>query len=146
MVNTLVFLNQQVCLSSIRIQLTFSVPGGPTVLPQTDNTATLIAQAHMAAATNAALAAMPQAPNYYVGGNMDWTTQQAYLSRQFGWQKPAPTQMFPYKPEDGQQFWCKETDGTWTLRTHSDLISGDLLPCQLYRHPTSGYYYIVRTG
>jgi hypothetical protein len=28
-----------------------------------------------------------------------------------------PIQMVPYKAAPGQQFWCRELDGSWTLRT-----------------------------
>lgn len=108
---------------------------------------TLIAQAGMAAANNSAIAQMGQAPNYYVGGGqMDYAAQQAYLYSHMGFAKPPPTQVAPYKPADGQQFWCKELDGSWTLRTHSDIISGDLSPGHWERHPSSGYVYWIRDG
>lgn len=111
-----------------------------------DCPATLLQQSQMAAATNAALAAMPQAPNYYASVGGDLASQQAYLMQQFGWAKPAPHTLYPYKPSDGQQFWVKETDGTWTLRSHTDIINGEVSPGQWQRHPTSGYFYFVRTG
>ena len=107
----------------------------------------MTAQAAMAAAANASLAAMPQGPNYYVGGGMtDYAMQQAYLVTNMGLPKPPVTQLAPYKPADGQQFWCKEVDGSWTLRTHSDIINGDVSPGHWERHHTSGYYYWVRDG
>ncbi|KAI5290500.1 hypothetical protein KEM54_001363 [Ascosphaera aggregata] len=32
-----------------------------------------------------------------------------------------PFTLAPYKVEAGQQFWCQELDGTWSLRTQSDI-------------------------
>ena len=105
----------------------------------------MAAQAAAAAAANAALAAMPSAPSYFVGGGtMDFAAQQAYLMAQLGVPKQPPTQLAPYKPADGTQFWCKETDGSWTLRTHSDILIGEVSPGHWERHTTSGYFYWVR--
>lgn len=133
------------------------VPGGPTTLPQPSCPGTLVAQAAHAAATNAALAATPQAPSYFVGQTpAELAVQQTYFAQMYPgmtvtqqlaqWPKPPPTQLAPYKPADGQQFWCKETDGSWTLRTHSDIINGEVSPGHWERHQTSGYFYWVRTG
>ncbi|KAK5101073.1 hypothetical protein LTS08_004679 [Lithohypha guttulata] len=127
--------------------MSYLVPGGPSILPTTSCPGAMTAQAAMAAATNASLAAMPQGPNYFVGGGpADFAAQQAYLVAQMGFPKPPPTQLAPYKPADGQQFWCKETDGSWTLRTHSDILNGDVSPGHWERHATSGYFYWVRDG
>lgn len=32
-----------------------------------------------------------------------------------------PFTLAPYKAEPGQQFWCQELDGTWSLRTQNDI-------------------------
>lgn len=99
---------------------------------------------------------MPQAPSYFVGQNpAELAMQQAYFAQMYPgmnaaqlaqWPKQPPTQLAPYKPADGQQFWCKETDGNWTLRTHEDIINGGVSPGHWERHQTSGYFYWVRTG
>lgn len=34
-----------------------------------------------------------------------------------------PVQMVPYKAAPGQQFWCRELDGSWTLRTVQETMS-----------------------
>lgn len=125
----------------------FLATGGPTIIPIPGCAATMTAQAAQAAATNAALAAMPQGPQYFVGNPMDYATQQAIIAAQFaqmGMPKPPPTQLAPYKPADGQQFWCKELDGSWTLRTHTDIVMGEVSPGHWERHATSGYFYWVR--
>lgn len=109
--------------------------------------ATMTAQAAAAAAANAALAAMPSGPNYFVGNPADFATQQAFIAAQYaqmGMPKPPPTQLAPYKPADGQQFWCKELDGSWTLRTHQDIVMGEVSPGHWERHSSSGYFYWVR--
>lgn len=109
--------------------------------------ATMTYQAAQAAAANAALAAMPQAPSYYVGGGpTDFYAQQAYLIAQMGLAKPPADQLAPFKPIDGTGFWCKELDGTFTMRSHADIAAGDLSPGHWERSPTSGYYWWVRDG
>ena len=55
-----------------------------------------------------------------------------------------PTQLAPYKPAATQQFWCKELDGSWTLREHKEVIMGELSPGHWEKHATSGYFYWVR--
>jgi len=59
-------------------------------------------------------------------------------------QKPMPTQLAPYKPANGQQFWCKELDGSWTLQSYTDILNGAVNPGRWEKHATSGYYYWVR--
>lgn len=126
--------------------MSYMQPGGPMSWGAATTPDMRYALAGMAAANNAAIAQMGQAPNYYVGGPMDYAAQQAYLVGQMGFAKPPPTQVAPYKPADGQQFWVKEVDGSWTLRTHSDIISGDLDPGHWDRHPASGYLFFIRDG
>ena len=136
--------------------LQYLVPGGPQAMPFPSCPGTLVSQAAAAAATNAALAAMPQAPSYFVGQTpAEVAMQQTYFAQTYPgmsmaqmaqWPKPPPTQLAPYKPADGQQFWCKEMDGSWTLRTHSDIINGEVNPGHWERHQTSGYFYWVRQG
>lgn len=56
-----------------------------------------------------------------------------------------PNQLVPYKPGDSPQFWCKELDGSWTLREIMDFAKGDLSSGRWEMHPTSGYRYFVKT-
>ena len=58
---------------------------------------------------------------------------------------PKPRQLAPYKPAAGQQFWCKELDGSWTLRTHSDIVMGELSPGH-WEMAKTGYHYWVRSS
>lgn len=127
----------------------------PTAFSMSGNAATMTAQAAAAAAaTNAALAGMPQAAGYFPGTTpAEVAAQQAMLAQMYGtgpsawmnmFQKPPPTQLAPYKPAEGQQFWCKETDGSWTLRTKDDIVAGEVAPGYWERHATSGYFYWVR--
>lgn len=55
-----------------------------------------------------------------------------------------PGQIVPYKPAATQQFWCKELDGTWTLREQGEMMRGELNPGHWEKHATSGYYYWVK--
>ena len=32
------------------------------------------------------------------------------------------TQLMPYKPADEEQFWCRELDGSYTLRTSREIM------------------------
>lgn len=128
--------------------MNYLAPSGPAMFPIPQCAAAMTAQAATAAATNATLAAQPQSPNYFVGNPSDYATQQAMLAAyygQVGVPKPLPTQLAPYKPADGQQFWCKELDGSWTLRTHTDIVMGEVSPGHWERHATSGYFYWVRS-
>lgn len=124
----------------------YLVPSGPYMLPMPTCPAAMSAQAATALATNAALAAMPSGPPYWVGaGPQDFSAQQAVIAQMMGYEvKPSPTQLAPYKPADGQQFWCKELDGSWTLRTHTDIVMGEVSPGHWERHTSSGYFYWVR--
>ena len=54
-----------------------------------------------------------------------------------------PSQMVPYKPVPGTQFWCKELDGSWTLRSYSDMVIGELAPGH-WESAKTGYHYWVR--
>ena len=40
---------------------------------------------------------------------------------------PAPAHFVPYRPADEQQYWCKELDGLFTLKTHAQ-ISATAMP------------------
>jgi hypothetical protein len=123
------------------------VPGQPMVFAQPMCPQSMTAQAAAAAAANAALAQNPSGPAYFVGGTpTDIQAQQAIIAAQMTMQmsQPAPTSLAPYKPSDGQQFWCKELDGAWTLRTYSDIALGDVSPGHWERHAVSGYFFWVR--
>jgi hypothetical protein len=107
------------------------------------NWATLLQASAAAAAANAALSQQPSAPTYFVGATKaDVDFQNRWIAQRTG--AEIPSQLAPYKPAAGQQFWCKETDGSWTLRTHADVTMGDVAPGHWEKHATSGYFYWVR--
>jgi hypothetical protein len=103
----------------------------------------LQASAAAAAAANATLAQQPSAPNYFVGPTRaDVAFQNQMIARNTG--AEMPSQLAPYKPSPGQQFWCKETDGSWTLRAHAEIDMDEVAPGHWEKHATSGYFYWVR--
>ena len=105
----------------------------------------LIQQAAAVLAENAARAAQPSATLYFPGMNTsEIMAQNAIVAAQMGWQG-TPKQLAPYKPSDTQQVWCKELDGSWTLRELTDFVSGDITAGRWETHPTSGYRYFIRT-
>ncbi|PGH12415.1 hypothetical protein AJ80_06722 [Polytolypa hystricis UAMH7299] len=55
-----------------------------------------------------------------------------------------PRPMIPYKPEDGQQWWCRETDGSYTLRTTTDIMEN----CKpgRWEYGPAGYPYFIRSS
>ena len=111
--------------------------------PWYGNTAS--AQAAAAVAANAALAQAPSAPYYFVGSSAaEMQAQNAIIAATFGQQSSFPNQLVPYKPGSTPQFWCKELDGSWTLRELSDFTAGDLSAGRWEVHPTSGYRYFVK--
>jgi hypothetical protein len=93
---------------------------------------------------------MPNAPFMFVGKTQaEIEMQNAILAAAYGqagmMQQPGmPTQLAPYKPAATQQFWCKELDGSWTLREHQEVMRGELNPGHWEKHATSGYFYWVR--
>lgn len=106
------------------------------------------AQAAAAVAANTAIAQLPSSPYYFVGSSAaEIQAQNAIIAAQFmaaGQLKGPPNQLVPYKPGNSPQFWCKELDGSWTLRELSDFTSGDLTAGRWEVHPTSGYHYFVK--
>ncbi len=104
------------------------------------------AQAAAAVAANAALAQMPNAPAYFVGATAaEIQAQNIVMAANIAAaQQQQPTQIAPYKPGSSPQFWCKELDGSWTLREYNDSLKSDFPPGHWERHATSGYYYYVR--
>ncbi|RMD41150.1 hypothetical protein DV735_g4008, partial [Chaetothyriales sp. CBS 134920] len=103
------------------------------------------AQASSCLAMNAALAAAPQAPYYFVGATpAEMQAQNSYIATNIMQMPQAPTQLVPFKPGTSQQFWVKELDGSWTLREYNDVIMGEIGPGHWERHATSGYFYYVR--
>lgn len=106
---------------------------------------TATTQAAAALAANAALANMPNAPAYFVGATAaEVQAQNQILAMNMAAVGQPPSQLAPYKPSAGQQFWCKELDGSWTLREHNDVVMGELGQGHWERHPTSGYYFYVK--
>ncbi|WEW56159.1 hypothetical protein PRK78_001594 [Emydomyces testavorans] len=53
-----------------------------------------------------------------------------------------PQSLVPYKPADGQQWWCRELDGSYTLRTTNDIME-NLQPGQ-WIYSSTGFPYFVR--
>ncbi|KAI1615788.1 hypothetical protein EDD36DRAFT_196875 [Exophiala viscosa] len=103
------------------------------------------AQAAAAVAANAALAQMPNAPAYFVGStSAEIQAQNAIYMAHMAASQSQPTMLAPYKPGSSPQFWCKELDGSWTLREYGDTMKGDFPAGHWERHQTSGYYYYVR--
>lgn len=103
------------------------------------------AQAAAAVAANAALQQMPNAPAFFVGTTTaEMQAQNAILAAHLAATQSQPTMLAPYKPGSSPQFWCKELDGSWTLREYADTLKGDFPPGHWERHGTSGYYYYVR--
>ena len=107
------------------------------------NWGTVLQASAAAAAANATLSQQPSAPNYFVGATRaDVAYQNQLIAHSTG--AEIPSQLAPYKPAAGQQFWCKETDGSWTLRTHADIVMDEVAPGYWEKHATSGYFYWVR--
>lgn len=121
----------------------FPVPAGT---PWTPGAAA--AQVAAVIAANTALAQTPNAPSFFVGSSAaEIQAQNAILQANLyhlaASQAPAqPTQIAPFKPGTGQQFWCKETDGSWTLRDQTDAAT--LGAGHWETHSTSGYHYFVK--
>ncbi len=103
------------------------------------------AQAAAAVAANATLQQMPNAPAFFVGATAaEMQAQNAILAANLTAGQSQPTMLAPYKPGSSPQFWCKELDGSWTLREYNDTLKSDFPPGRWERHGTSGYYYYVR--
>jgi hypothetical protein len=103
------------------------------------------AQAAAAVAANAALAQMPNAPAYFVGATAaEIQAQNMVMAANLAASHQQATQIAPYKPGSSPQFWCKELDGSWTLREYTDSLKTDFPTGHWERHATSGYYYYVR--
>ncbi|KAK2748505.1 hypothetical protein FQN57_000638 [Myotisia sp. PD_48] len=54
-----------------------------------------------------------------------------------------PQSMIPYQPAEGQQWWCREVDGSYTLRTTTDIMD-NLYPSGRWDYSPAGYPYFVR--
>ncbi|KAL8986814.1 MAG: hypothetical protein Q9177_003924 [Variospora cf. flavescens] len=95
----------------------------------------------------------PQAPLYYAGHPQPEPTriwygstkaevdaQNAALAPSVGAYKPM--ELVPANPTAGQQFYCRELDGTYTLRTMTDIETA----CQpgAWHKASSGYPYFIR--
>ncbi|KAJ9365795.1 hypothetical protein DTO280E4_91 [Paecilomyces variotii] len=70
----------------------------------------------------------------------DVEEQNAKIAEKVGATKPA--QLIPYEAADGQQWWVRELDGSFTLRTTNDIMEN----CQPGRwaYANAGYPYFVR--
>jgi len=106
------------------------------------------AQVAAVLAANTALSQQPNAPSYFVGATAaEIQAQNAILQANLyhlaaTQAQQQPTQVAPYKPGTGPQFWCKETDGSWTLRDQTDAAT--LGAGHWETHATSGYHYFVK--
>lgn len=106
------------------------------------------AQVAAVIAANTALAQQPNAPSYFVGTSAaEIQAQNAILQANLcnlaaSQAQQKATQVAPYKPGTGPQFWCKETDGSWTLRDQTDAAT--LGAGHWETHATSGYHYFVK--
>ena len=54
-----------------------------------------------------------------------------------------PLQFVPEVPTGNTQYYCKETNGSWKLRTTNDIMN-HCQPGDWRIHPESGYPYFVR--
>jgi hypothetical protein len=82
---------------------------------------------------------------YFVGSTpAEIAAQNAALAAMLNVPLPGGNQLIPFKPSANPQFWCKELDGSWSLREQNDFVMGDIGPGAWERHPTSGYHYFVR--
>ncbi|MCJ1437619.1 hypothetical protein MMC27_007006 [Xylographa pallens] len=55
-----------------------------------------------------------------------------------------PTPLVPYEPSAEEQFWVRELDGSWTLRTSKDV--GDNCQPGYWQQGESGYHHFYRTA
>lgn len=53
-----------------------------------------------------------------------------------------PTPLVPYKPSSEQQFWCRELDKSYTLRTMTDIMEN--LQPGYWQPGDEGYPYFIR--
>ena len=84
---------------------------------------------------------LPDGTTLFVGKTREqvmWENQQ--IAKNTGANKPTP--MVPYKAAPGQQFWCREIDGSWTLRTVQDTM--DLCQPGYWDKGQSGYPIFIR--
>ncbi|KAI9792342.1 MAG: hypothetical protein M1833_001113 [Piccolia ochrophora] len=56
-----------------------------------------------------------------------------------------PTQLIPYQATDAQMWWCREVDGSYTLR-NTKTIQDSLQPGYWAMAPNGGYPYFIRQG
>lgn len=106
------------------------------------------AQVAAVIAANTALAQTPNAPSYFVGSTAAEIQAQNVMLQANLYNLAAsqaqqqPSQIAPYKPGTGPQFWCKETDSSWTLRDQTDAAT--LGAGHWETHSTSGYHFFVK--
>ena len=53
-----------------------------------------------------------------------------------------PTPLVPYKPSNDQQYYCRELDGSYTLRTPTDVMEN--LQPGYWKYSEEGYPYFIR--
>ncbi|OAL71343.1 hypothetical protein A7D00_4244 [Trichophyton violaceum] len=91
----------------------------------------------------------PLRPTYQVpAGTVPWLgptraevdAQNIAVARATGAMRPQS--MVPYRPAEGQQWWCREVDGSYTLRTTNDIMEN--LQPGYWAYSSSGYPYFIR--
>ncbi|KAF3895350.1 hypothetical protein GTR04_3654 [Trichophyton interdigitale] len=91
----------------------------------------------------------PPRPTYQVpAGTVPWIgptraevdAQNIAVARATGAMRPQS--MVPYRPAEGQQWWCREVDGSYTLRTTNDIMEN--LQPGYWAYSSSGYPYFIR--
>lgn len=91
----------------------------------------------------------PLRPTYQVpAGTVPWIgptraevdAQNIAVARATGAMRPQS--MVPYRPAEGQQWWCREVDGSYTLRTTNDIMEN--LQPGYWAYSSSGYPYFIR--
>ncbi|KIX09117.1 uncharacterized protein Z518_00195 [Rhinocladiella mackenziei CBS 650.93] len=96
----------------------------PTSSPWSQTTPSAPAAAVVAA--NVAYAQIPHAPAYFIGTTAaEIQAQNAIPIAYLVSAQQSPSQFVPYKPGSSPQFWCKELDGSWTLREYNDTLKSD---------------------
>lgn len=87
------------------------------------------------------VAAPQQAHVNWIGATKaEVDAQNIAIAKEVGATKPS--NLVPYKLVDGQQWWCRELDGSFTLRTTNDIM--DNLQPGHWTYASGGYPYFIR--
>ena len=77
---------------------------------------------------------------YWYGSTKEEVDAQNYAAHKA---HAKPTPLVPYKPSNEQQFYCREFDGSYTLRTATDIME-NLMP-GYWKYGEEGYPYFIRS-